>query len=590
MWRRLIAIYQKSTMSLPFTLEVKRKLFHFSLFFLLLLQGFYPAWSQPPSPEETALFREGEVLLEKGDFQKALWRFQQLIRSSPRSSLLDETKFRIAICYTELKRHQDAIRILKELLDRLPPPDRMIQIFTLLGDNHSRLKDRLQALHWYGKGLFLPEQSHDELKRKIRELIDTIESEEELARIETTFRGTYGGGYAKLRWAKIEKARGNHLQAQKILMEIGKDYPSMDYWVQAKELSEEIPFRTRPKYNIGILLPLSGPSKSFGERAWQAIQFAFKEKDRRGEIFSLILRDSKGNPQEAERAVEDLIKGEKVMVILGPLLSLNAERAAKKAQQLKVPMISFSQKEISLEKRDFVFQNSITPLEQVQTLASFGIQELGLRTFGIFYPNSPFGLLFKNLFKQEVTRLGGKVSGILIYQEDQTDFQQEIQWFLKIQNTPKKEALFIPDSHHRVGIILSQMVAHGIKGMTFLGIHTWNGPGLLSIGGRGAEGVIFVDAFSPEDPKVKSFVEGFQKEYRRKPETIEALCYDGAKLLAELILSKSPSTPLEIKEELLRVSNYRGVSGLTGFSENGTTIRKLTLYTVKNGKIAPLSP
>lgn len=563
-----------------------RSSYLFILILFLFIQSFSTAWSQSPLLEETVLFREGESFLEKGDFQKALWRFQQLIRSFPRSPLLEETKFRMALCYTQLKRHREAIQILKELLPGLPPSDRMIQIFTLLGDNYTALKDRLQALHWYGKGLFIPAKSHEELKKKIRELIDQIDHEEELNRIETTFRGAYSGGYAKLRLAKIEKARGNDLRAQKILTEIGRDYPTMDYWVQAKELSEEIPFRIKPKYPIGILLPLSGPSKSFGERAWQAIQFAFKEKNPREEIFSLILRDSKEDPQEAERAVEDLIKGEKVMVIIGPLLSINVDRAAKKAQQLKVPMISLSQKEIPWEKNGFVFQNSMTPLGQIQTLASYAIKELGLRTFAIFYPNSPFGSYYKNLFREEVSRLGGKVSGILIYQEDQTDFHQEIQGFLKIS---KQEALFIPDTHPRVGTILAQMGSHGVKGITFLGINTWNGSGLLSIGGRAAEGAIFVDAFSSEDPKVRSFVEGFQKEYRRKPETLEAICYDGAKLLAEILKSRSPSSPYEMKEELLKVSNYQGISGLMGFSENGRAIRKLNIFRVKNGKVEPLS-
>ncbi|MGQ9509169.1 MAG: penicillin-binding protein activator [Thermodesulfobacteriota bacterium] len=570
---------------------------------LLFIQGFHSIWAQTPFPEEVSLFREGELLYAKGDFQKALWRFNQINQKYPNSYFSGEAKFRIALCYTQLKQPKEAIRVLNELIPTLPSPDRLIQIFTLLGDNSLELKDRIQALYWYGKGLFLSGQPHEALKKKIRALIDATDTEEELIRIEKTFRGAYSGGYALLRLAKMEKNRGNDRRAQKILLEMGKEYQSMDYWVQAKEVSEEIPFKTRSTYSIGVLLPLSGPSKSFGERAWQAIQLAFKEKPQREGIFSLILKDSKGDPREAEKALEDLVKEEKVIAILGPLMSITTERIAKKAQQLKVTLITFSQKEIFIDKNDFVFQNSITPSEQVQSLVSFAIKDLELRTFGIFYPHSPFGLYFKNLFTQEVIRLGGKVLGVMVYNEDQTDFQQEIKSFFKIQRIQKKEekkegalnqrffvdGLFIPDTHYRVGTILAQMAYSEIKGMTFLGINTWNGPGLLSIGGKGAEGAFFVDSFSKEDPKVKPFVESFQKEYLRKPETLEAICYDGAKLLCEILKSKSLFSGEDLKEELHRFLNFMGVSGLKGFQENGKSIRKLTIYRVKNGKIEPFS-
>lgn len=588
-------------MLLPSFHRGKSKLFLFFTLLLLFIQWFHSIWAQTPSPEEVSLFREGELLFAKGDFQKALWRFSQINQKYPHSSFSGEAKFRIALCYTQLKQSKEAIRVLNELIPTLPPPDRLIQIFTLLGDNSLELKDRIQALYWYGKGLFLSGKPHEALKKKIRALIDAIDAEEELISIEKTFRGAYGGGYALLRLAKMEKKRGNDRRAQKILLEMGKEYQSMDYWVQAKQLYEEIPFETRLTYSIGVLLPLSGPSKSFGERAWQAIQLAFKEKPQREGTFSLILKDSKGNPREAEKALEDLVKEEKVIAILGPLMSITTERVAKKAQQLKVTLITFSQKEIFIDKNDFVFQNSITPSEQVKSLVSFAIKGLELRTFGIFYPHSPFGLYFKNLFTQEVVLLGGKVLGVMVYNEDQTDFQQEIKSFFKIQRIQKKEekkeddlnqrffvdGLFIPDTHERVGTILAQMAYSEIKGIPFLGINTWNGPGLLSIGGKGAEGAFFVDAFSKEDPKVKPFVESFQKEYLRKPETLEAIYYDGAKLLCEILKSKSLLSREDLKKELHRVLNFSGVSGLKGFKENGKSIRKLTIYRVKNGKIEP---
>jgi len=568
-----------------------------------------PSFAQP-QPDDAALFREGEILFSKGDTEKALWRFKRLITEFPKSPLLNEAKFRMGICYTQLKKPRDAIRLLNELLPTFLAPARMVQIFTLLGDNYFELNDRLNALHWYGKGILVPGQPTDEPKKKVRALIDTSETEEELKSIESLYRGAYAGGYAKLKLAQLAKHQGNDALAKRILMELDKEYRIVDYGPIAKELSELIPFTPKSKYTLGVILPLSGAHQPFGERVLQGIQLAVKEAEIPGKIplISLAIRDSKESPWEAEKAVEELVNKEKVIAILGPLLSIDLDRAAKKAQQFKVPLFTLSQKEFPSNKGDFVFQNSLIPSEQIQTLVEYAMQELNLRTFAVFCPNSPYGLYFKNLFNQEITRKGGKVFGAVVYQEDQTDFTQEIKGFFKIESTqkydPRKkrddefkaglsiEGLFIPDAHDRVGTILSQMAFYDIKGLTFLGTSAWNGPGLISIGGKAAEGAIFVDTFFKKDPSplVTRFVQEFQKTYQRDPETLEALGYDGAKFLKDILQSKLIPSPLQLKEEIQKVQNFQWVSGLKGFGEDGKAIRTLSILKVDKGQIKQISP
>lgn len=511
----------------------------------------------------------------------------------------------MAACYTQLKRHKDAIRTLNDLLSTFLAPPRMVQLFTLLGDNYLEVKDRTNALLWYGKGLLVRGQPQEELKKKVRAIVDTFDTEEELNQIEAAHRGAYAGGYAKLKLARIAKSMGYDLIARKMLKEIENDYRGMDYGIPTKELSEPVSVALpKSKYSVGVVLPLSGVHRPFGEKALQGIRLGLKTNEK-SPLVSLVIRDSQGNPAEAEKAVEELAKGEKVIAIIGPLLSMDVDRASRKAQQLKVPLLSLSQKEPSSTKGEFIFQNSLTPIEQVQRLVTFAFKEMELRTFAVFYPNSPYGSHFKTLFQQEVGRMGAKTLGAVVYQEEQTDFRQEIKGFFKVEplqqqeGTKKKEeefkhnlsvnGLFIPDTHDRVGAILSQMAYFDVKGTTFLGTNAWNGPGLLSIAGKGADGAIFVDAFS-KTHAVKSFVEEFQKEFMRQPETLEAICYDGASFLREILQSKSPSSPSELKDELRKFTPFQGVSGFKGFGEDGKAIRTLAILRVKNGQIEHFSP
>jgi len=572
------------------------------LLFFLFLQS--PSFAQP-QPDDSVLFREGEILLGKGDTEKALWRFKSLTTDFPQSPLLNEAKFRMGICYTRLKRPQDAIRVLNELFTTFLSSSRMVQVFTLLGDNYLELKERLTALHWYGKGLLIPGPPNEELRKKVKSILDASHTEEELKSVESLYRGAYAGGYAKLKLAQIAKGQGNDPVAKKYLAELEKEYRGMDYIVQARGLFETVSPSTKSKYAVGVILPLSGIHGPFGERALQGIRSAIKETD--SPLVSLVIRDSKGEPEEAEKAVEELVNVEKVIAIIGPLLSIDVDSAAKMAQQLRVPLLTLSQKELSVGKADFVFQNSLTPAEQIQTLVQFGVKELELRTFAVFYPHSPYGLYFKNLFNQEIARRGGKVLGSVVYQEGQTDFSQEIKEFFKVRVLSKTDAkkkkedefkpllsvdgIFIPDTHDRVGMILSQMAFFDVKG-AFLGTNLWNGPGLISIGGKAAEGAIFVDTFLAKNPSplVARFVEEFRKSFQRDPETLEALSYDGAKLIKEILQSKSVSSPLQMQEELRQVKSFQGVTGLKGFGEDGKSIRTLSILAVKKGQIEKISP
>ena len=573
-----------------------------ALLFLLFLQS--PSFAQP-QPDDSVLFREGEILLSKGETEKALWRFKSLTTEFPQSPLFNEAKFRMGICYTRLKRPQDAIRILNELFTTFLSSSRMVQIFTLLGDNYLELKERLTALHWYGKGLLVPGPPNEELRRKVKSILDASHTEEELKSIESLYRGAYAGGYAKLRLAQIAKGQGNDPLAKRYLAELEKEYRVMDYMAQARGLFETVSPSIRSKYVVGVILPLTGIHGPFGERALQGIRSAIKETD--SPLVSLAIRDSKGEPEEAEKAVEELVNVEKVIAIIGPLLSIDVDSSAKKARELRVPLLTLSQKELPAGKGDFVFQNSLTPPEQIQSLAHFAVKELELRTFAIFYPNSPYGLYFKNLFNQEITRRGGKLLGSVVYQEGQTDFSQEIKGFFKVRVLSKPDAkkkkedefkpllfvdgIFIPDTHDRVGMILSQMAFFDVKA-AFLGTNLWNGPGLISIGGKAAEGAIFVDTFLAKDPSssVARFVEEFRKSFQRDPETLEALSYDGAKLIKEILQSKSISSPLQMQEELRQVKSFQGVTGLKGFGEDGKSIRTLSILAVKKGHIEKISP
>jgi hypothetical protein len=48
-------------------------------------------------------------------------------------------------------------------------------------------------------------------------------------------------------------------------------------------------------------------------------------------------------------------------------------------------------------------------------------------------------------------------------------------------------------------------------------------------------------------------------------------------------------SPLQLKEEIQKIKNFQGVSGLKGFDEDGKAIRTLSILKVDKGQIKKVS-
>ncbi|MBT6591055.1 MAG: ABC transporter substrate-binding protein, partial [Rhodospirillaceae bacterium] len=119
---------------------------------------------------------------------------------------------------------------------------------------------------------------------------------------------------------------------------------------------------------IGLLLPLSGPSRAteLGQAMLNAALLALF--DIGGERLLLMPRDTGGTPQGAVQATVELL-GEGAEIILGPLFNTSVEAAAVITQTRGVPMISFSS-----DRRvagNGVYILSFTPSQEVDAVIGF---------------------------------------------------------------------------------------------------------------------------------------------------------------------------------------------------------------------------
>ena len=429
-----------------------------------------PAEIPKEEPEDAALFNTGDLLFSQEDFANAGLKFRDLIEQYPDSPLANEAKYKLGICYAKTGRFEDSLGLLREVLPLSLSPLRKSTIYSFMAENYSGLEDYFEALRWYIKAMEEAEEARQgEIWEDIKDILDHRLSPAQLQEVQFMYQGTLPAGYAAFKIAQVYYEQGDVERSKKLMyrvMEESRDHP---YYPQVRAFFDSLKEELVPERNvIGCILPLSGANRVYGVRSLLGIELAIHafEPNYGGMPIKLAIRDSKSSPRQTEIAVEELVDEERVMAIIGPLLSVTSEAAAKRAQELEVPIITLTQREDIAEIGDFVFQNCLTNSQQIKTLTSYAIGELGLTRFAILYPRDLYGIKLTHLFIDEVLRRGGEIMGIQSYDNEQMDFGGQIKRLVGIRERETKkgqkrdfepiiefDGLFIPDYSNRIGLI-----------------------------------------------------------------------------------------------------------------------------------------
>lgn len=362
---------------------------------------------------------------------------------------------------------------------------------------------------------------------------------------------------------------------------------------------------------IGILLPLSGPFKIFGERAIKALMMAvdeFNSSDNRTS-FRIFIKDTKSDPKIAALAVKELDENG-VACIIGPMAT--AQSAAVESNKLKIPMMIMSQKAGIPETGDYIFRNFITPRMQVEAGISYLVKEFGFTRFAILYPDENYGQTFKEAFTNIVNIYGGEVIETALYNHGETDFSLQIQKFIngyqelnkqgefidiKVNQKKKKkriykakvnfDVLFIPDAANIVSMIAPQLRYHDIDEIMLMGTNLWHSDQLLEMAKDYVQQAVFPNGFSPdkETKSVRNFISAFERKTGESPAYIEAIAYDTVFMIMHALSQPEVKSRKNLIQILQSTNFSNGVTCPTSFNRSGESIKSLDLYQVKGNKI-----
>jgi ABC-type branched-subunit amino acid transport system substrate-binding protein len=643
-----------------------------------------------------AVFLEAEALFDAEDYAAAIARYNTYLLNAPQGRWAAASLMKIGTAYQQLDRPLDAMdhyqRVLSfypdlpfaidaylelielyarnhrfgQILERLPPgdpadmsPGQRLRFFTLRGDTYMAVGYPADAYVQYRAALGVNgDESALAVAPRLEESIRQLSLAENQLFIEGETDAHVNAlllYYLGLRQAEAEQF-DLAVETLSIFAGLYADHP---YIGSAFTLMEEFSHQQQfTPFTLGCLLPLSGPYAAYGQRALRGIELALSQwATQNWHPFRLVVRDSQGDAQAALDGLASLVE-EGVGAVIGPMVT--AAAVAPKAQEMGLPIIVMTQKTNITATGPYIFRNFMTPEMQMQALAAYAVDRLGLRRFAILYPEEPYGERFMQQFWRSLAARGGEVTAVEAYDPKKTDFagpikklvghhpklpaaltkpaliqdpQRQLQAQLDggIQSLPEQlfesptawimdgyrtradlgsagvgkadpalpqisfEAIFLPDSPRKAGLVIPQLAYYDIRHAQLLGTNLWHSQQLIEMARKYVQGAILTDGvyldgvqqtsegLSTPDPVV-GFATLFRAVYASEPDLIAATAFDTAEILFAILSESEIRLRRDVKNRLHQAGPFPGITGQTTFSHQGEAQKALHLLQIQGPK------
>jgi len=557
---------------------------------------------------EDALYRAGVLSFELGDYTNARKQFNELLFENPLFPQAQDARFKLGLSALELKSYRDAYQTLLPLRERVPSEQKaQLEDALRRAAEGARLYDQAMKMALQkAEQASTPEERTAALAH-IGDLVDAQVASEEVARVQADLSPTHPAWpLLTFKLARVYQHTRDVPKLKSTLQSLLSNAPSSPYTAEAQEMLAradrvgQVHGRT-----LGVLLPLTGKYKAFGEAVMRGIRLGLKGSD-----IELVVKDTQGDGTRAATAVEELVFNDGAVAAIGPLFIEDSKRAALVAQDLGLPLLTLTRSEDVTAIGPFVFRNMLTYSAQTKALVDWATAVMGYKNFAVLYPNTPYGVEMTNDFWDNVVGRGAAMHGAESYTADQTTFTSQAKklvgryyledrrdYFEEVQEATKDvkdsyrrrkavekakskldpivdfEALFIPDEWQRVGLVAPALAVEDIitntcdpkeienlkkttgkkdiRTVTLLGGNGWNSPkngdGIPQLVERGGKFVlcsVFVDGFYADSSReaTRRFVRLYSEAYKDvTPTLLDAVGFDSARMLRQLLDKQTAS-------------------------------------------------
>jgi len=339
---------------------------------------------------------------------------------------------------------------------------------------------------------------------------------------------------------------------------------------------------------VGEYASLTGSEATFGQSSHHGTQLAIDELNAAGGVLGkkieLVTEDNQSQAGQSATVVRKLISSDGVVAILGEVASSRSLEAAPICQENKIPMISPSSTNPRVTQvGDYIFRVCfLDSFQGGKVLAGFARDTLKANSVAVLKDvKSDYSVGLAKFFTEGYTRRGGKIAAEQNYSGGDKDFSAQ----LTAIKAAAPDAICVPGYYTEVGLIALQARQLGLN-LPLFGGDGWESSVLVSIGGSALEGDYFSTHFSPDDvsPAAQLFVKHFKDKYGETPDSMAALGYDSALILADAIKRAGVTDGAKIRDAIAATKNFHGITGTITIDENRNASKPAVIVTIKSGQ------
>jgi branched-chain amino acid transport system substrate-binding protein len=361
-------------------------------------------------------------------------------------------------------------------------------------------------------------------------------------------------------------------------------------------------FAADEPYTIGMLNSLSGYAANMGLGGRDGLMLAVDEINKRGGVNGRMIKIIPLNDEsDASKGVPlavNLIEGEKVLAVVGPVRSDIGEAVAPMMEKSQV--VDMVCTTILPTKHGYSFATAPTPEEEAPVAIAF-MKKQGAKSVAILSALDVWARSLGKAWADEAEKQGIKVVAAESYNSaTDKNFIPQLSKFKSVN----ADWILVTGAGPAAGLILKQKAEIGYTARVF-GSTTFPIAGisaLVQIAGPAAVDGTYIatvpftvwDTYPPEDIRNKTiaqFREAFKSKYNNYPDPAQwwiAQNYDIGMLLAEGIKRAGPNvTGASLKAALESIQGHQGVLGVTfNFSpERHSGGSGVVVGQIKDGKV-----
>ncbi len=347
---------------------------------------------------------------------------------------------------------------------------------------------------------------------------------------------------------------------------------------------------------VAVLTPMTGELATFGETVRNGITLAFDDWNDRGGVngrfIQWVLEDTRCDPLEARRAAERAVNEGGARFIVGgvcsesaiPIAQVAAERGALfVAATATHPLVTADGAGAT---RPLVFRASYAYPYQGRAVARFALDELkGRRAAILVNLTDDYVRSLGDEFAAAFVAGGGQVTARPIYSPPGSpgnSFDAGFEAIIADIARAAPDVIYVPDAYPVANRIAAEVRTQGLE-VTLIGSEIWDS-GALDL--EALDGAYFTLHYSRDNPNplAQEWRERYLSAFAVEPDTLAALGYDAASLLASAIEGSGSLSPHDAARSL-ETMEFEGVTGRWRFDARHDPLKPVVVVQIEGGDV-----